>query len=194
MFRAVHTVKGMSATMGYGGVAALAHELESVLDRVRQRARKVAPDLMDVLFKSADALERAIAVRVAGTSDDAGGARDGEDAARTTREGRRPLGGRPSASAGEGARSTRASAASRSACVLNDGIALKGARAFLVVKRAARFGRVLAVEPPSTCCSARSSSREFTIRLAPSVEPSIAAEALRDWRAMSRRCRSTARR
>ena len=35
VFRAVHTMKGMSATMGYATVTALAHELESLLDRVR---------------------------------------------------------------------------------------------------------------------------------------------------------------
>ncbi len=35
IFRAVHTMKGMSATMGYAAVTALAHELESLLDRVR---------------------------------------------------------------------------------------------------------------------------------------------------------------
>src|SRR6185437_13922803 len=36
IFRAVHTVKGMSATMGYRAVTDLAHEMESVLDRVRR--------------------------------------------------------------------------------------------------------------------------------------------------------------
>ena len=36
VFRAMHTVKGMSATMGYHAVAEFAHELESVLDRVRR--------------------------------------------------------------------------------------------------------------------------------------------------------------
>ena len=37
-FRAVHTIKGMAATMGYTAVAELAHELETVLDRVRRGA------------------------------------------------------------------------------------------------------------------------------------------------------------
>ena len=36
VFRAVHTVKGMSATMGYHAVAEFAHEVESLLDRVRR--------------------------------------------------------------------------------------------------------------------------------------------------------------
>jgi two-component system chemotaxis sensor kinase CheA len=60
VFRAVHTVKGMSATMGYHAVAEFAHELESVLDRVRRGDQLLAPDLMDALFASADALENAI--------------------------------------------------------------------------------------------------------------------------------------
>lgn len=60
LFRAVHTVKGMGATMGYQAVADLAHELESVLDRVRRREQAVTAALMDALFESADALEMAV--------------------------------------------------------------------------------------------------------------------------------------
>ena len=60
IFRAVHTVKGMSATMGYQAVAELAHELESVLDRVRHGEQAVTAALMDALFESADALEAAV--------------------------------------------------------------------------------------------------------------------------------------
>ena len=37
LFRAVHTIKGMGATMGYAGVAELAHRLENLLDALRQR-------------------------------------------------------------------------------------------------------------------------------------------------------------
>ncbi len=177
MFRAVHTVKGMSATMGYGGVTALAHEMESLLDQVRQKARKVTPELMDLLFKSVDALEKAIAAAVAGTSDDPAAlvmAKTLKDYA----EGRRALaGGRrkppPKAAKYKGKRGVAIRV------VLNDGIALKGARAFLVVKRAEDFGRVLAVEPPIDALQREEFGREFMIRLAPSVEPSIAAEALR---------------
>ncbi len=60
VFRAVHTVKGMSATMGYHAVAEFAHELESVLERVRRGDQLLAPELMDALFASADALEAAV--------------------------------------------------------------------------------------------------------------------------------------
>ena len=41
IFRAVHTIKGMSATMGYSAVASLSHELETLLDRVRRGVRAI---------------------------------------------------------------------------------------------------------------------------------------------------------
>jgi two-component system chemotaxis sensor kinase CheA len=68
IFRAVHTVKGMSATMGYEAVTALAHELEGLLDRVRRGERRVTPSLMDALFRAVDVLEEAVerAVRPGG--------------------------------------------------------------------------------------------------------------------------------
>jgi len=61
VFRAVHTVKGMSATMGYQAVAEFSHELESLLDRMRGEGRRVTPAVMDALFAACDALEGGIA-------------------------------------------------------------------------------------------------------------------------------------
>ena len=60
VFRAVHTVKGMSSTMGYQAVAEFSHELESLLDRMRGAGGPVAQPVMDALFAAADALERGI--------------------------------------------------------------------------------------------------------------------------------------
>jgi two-component system chemotaxis sensor kinase CheA len=68
LFRAVHTIKGMSGVMGpgYGGVAELAHELESLLALVRDGTRLATPDTIELLFAAADALEQAIEQAVAG--------------------------------------------------------------------------------------------------------------------------------
>ena len=66
IFRAVHTVKGMSATMGFTAVASLSHELETLLDGVRRGVRDIDERLMDLLFRSADVLEEAIEAAVAG--------------------------------------------------------------------------------------------------------------------------------
>ena len=68
VFRAVHTMKGMSATMGYATVTALAHELESLLDRVRHAEITVDRAVTDTLFAAVDALERAVEIEVAGGS------------------------------------------------------------------------------------------------------------------------------
>jgi two-component system chemotaxis sensor kinase CheA len=67
-FRAVHTMKGMSATMGYATVTALAHELESLLDRVRHAEIVVDRAVTDTLFAAVDALERAVEIEVSGGS------------------------------------------------------------------------------------------------------------------------------
>ena len=57
IFRGVHTIKGMSATMGYTAVAEFSHELESLLEKVREGSQGISPELMDALFAAADALE-----------------------------------------------------------------------------------------------------------------------------------------
>ena len=66
IFRGVHTIKGMSATMGYTAVASLSHELETLLDLVRKGGRTVDARLMDLLFRAADLLERSIESAVGG--------------------------------------------------------------------------------------------------------------------------------
>jgi len=69
IFRAVHTVKGMSATMGFTAVASLSHELETLLDGVSGGVRAIDERSMDLLFRSADVLESAIESAVAGRDD-----------------------------------------------------------------------------------------------------------------------------
>src|SRR5688500_11601488 len=71
LFRSVHTIKGMSATMGYTAVAELSHELEALLDRIRAGIQVVNGEIVDLLFASTDALEKAIEMSVAGREGDA---------------------------------------------------------------------------------------------------------------------------
>jgi len=60
LFRAVHTMKGMGAAMGYTSVGELSHELETLLDKVRSGSLTVTPAIIDTLFAAADALEQAV--------------------------------------------------------------------------------------------------------------------------------------
>lgn len=57
IFRSAHTLKGMSATMGFEDVASLTHEMENVLDLVRNAKITVDSDVMDVIFRAVDKLE-----------------------------------------------------------------------------------------------------------------------------------------
>jgi len=56
LFREAHSVKGMAASMGYEGAAALAHHLEDALDHVR-RGGEVPVALVDRLLAGFDLLE-----------------------------------------------------------------------------------------------------------------------------------------
>jgi two-component system chemotaxis sensor kinase CheA len=57
MFRAAHSLKGMSATMGYQQLASLTHEMENVLDLLRQGMLQMNRTVANILFESLDILE-----------------------------------------------------------------------------------------------------------------------------------------
>ncbi len=57
IFRSAHTLKGMSATMGFEDLASLTHEMENVLDLVRNSKLQMDGFIFDTLFKGLDALE-----------------------------------------------------------------------------------------------------------------------------------------
>src|SRR3954467_15979108 len=69
LFRAIHTIKGMAATMGYAPVAQLAHASENLLDALRQGRLTATPTVFQLLFRSIDTLGRAVE-RAAEESDD----------------------------------------------------------------------------------------------------------------------------
>lgn len=56
VFRAAHTLKGSSATMGFSDIANLTHNMESLLDQVRSGTRKITQDIIDALLLSEDTL------------------------------------------------------------------------------------------------------------------------------------------
>lgn len=165
IFRAVHTVKGMSATMGYTAIADLSHELESLLDRVRRGTLQVSPQLMDLLFRSADTLEAAVEEAVQGR-DAPPGTASLLDALRTFSR----------TSGGMAAIPAPAPAIVWSVGVPEgDGIGirvrlvrdtpLRGVRAYLVVEAARRLGTVTAVAPSIAQMQAEQFGDDFALRL-----------------------------
>src|SRR3954447_14085260 len=60
IFRIAHSLKGMSATMGFAGIAALTHKMEDVFELLRQRTGGIERRVIDVVLACLDALEGAV--------------------------------------------------------------------------------------------------------------------------------------
>lgn len=56
IFRAAHTLKGSSASMGFTKIATLTHNMETVLDRFRNGELEVSQEVVDVLLECLDTL------------------------------------------------------------------------------------------------------------------------------------------
>jgi two-component system, chemotaxis family, sensor kinase CheA len=57
IFRAAHTIKGSSATIGHARMAALTHAIETRLDSVRKRDASVTPELIEAMLAAVDVLK-----------------------------------------------------------------------------------------------------------------------------------------
>lgn len=57
IFRAAHTLKGSSATLGHQRMAQLTHGMENILDKVRKGQLEITTEIMDVLLEGLDILK-----------------------------------------------------------------------------------------------------------------------------------------
>ncbi|NNG15996.1 MAG: chemotaxis protein CheA [Gemmatimonadales bacterium] len=178
LFRAVHTLKGMAATMGYSQVTDLSHRMESVLDQVRRGDRRVSAELIDALLDTVDALESGIE-----------SAALGHDAELDFREvlapllpteprkrvrKRAPEKGLPPA------RKPKPSTAQLAVQVVIDPRSpMRGARAALILENIRALGRVSGVEPPSSELERDVFAGEFSFQLATDASAEVAAESVR---------------
>ncbi len=60
IFRSAHTIKGMSATMGFTAIAELTHDMENILDLLRKEQIKASAEIIDTLFQCVDTLEQIV--------------------------------------------------------------------------------------------------------------------------------------
>jgi two-component system chemotaxis sensor kinase CheA len=171
IFRAMHTVKGMAATMGYQSVADLAHRSENLLDAIRAGGEAPGDDTLELLFSVADALEKTIDAAVAGRGDV-----DVDVAALLAALD--DVSGRlqpDTESEAEVPRTSRASvpAPSGPGCwvnvTLDPDCALKGARALIILNRMSAVGEVHAVQPAAAMLEAESFDGWFGFRIETSV-------------------------
>ncbi len=161
IFRAAHSLKGMSAAMGYDAVASLAHELESVLERVRSGQLAVRPAVTDALFAAADALEAAIGRAARGES---GGDAHGAVVAQLA-----SLVGRRFVQVVSAPAPSVASPATVEGRLVRIRVAaetpMRGVRAWMIVKRAESLGRVTSVTPDVEALQRGEFGRGFTLRV-----------------------------
>ncbi len=162
--RAVHTIKGMAATMGYAIVAELAHELETVLDGVRRANVAVDPDVMDLLFRAADVLEQAVEAAVAGREGDVI-ATDLVAALRALSDGRRAL-----TAAGWSVPAPDAPG-TLVRVKLSPDTPLRGVRAFIIVQSLGKIGEVTATEPVLDELQVEGFEADFALRLLSPAAP-----------------------
>jgi two-component system, chemotaxis family, sensor kinase CheA len=186
LFRAVHTVKGMAATMGYARVTDLAHRAENLLDLLRRGGRPATDELLQLLFRARDALEQAVELSVVSREDEIDVAEVVADldgaAAQLGRGGE-----------GGGEVSARPTPAPAPAPVLEPPAApgrlvqvtlraeapLKGGRALLAIKKAQRVGPVQAVTPPESAFEADEFDGRFSFRIGGPAEPAEIERAVR---------------
>lgn len=60
IFRSAHTLKGMAGSMGFDDLASLTHEMENVLDLLRNSKLVITTEIMDVIFKCVDFIEKMV--------------------------------------------------------------------------------------------------------------------------------------
>jgi two-component system chemotaxis sensor kinase CheA len=173
VFRAVHTIKGMAGVMGYAPVADLAHDMEALLSRAREKKRALRGADPALLIDATDILERAIEAAVAGQGP--------MDVTAICARLRGAAPGTPTP--------TETTAIAEPPALAGDGIAVRvrlsaeaplpGARALLVVQRARTVGDVTVVTPDEESLGEERFDGTFTIRMSTALSQEELSAALR---------------
>ena len=166
LFRAVHTIKGMAATMGYGRVADLAHRMENLLDQLRRGGKAPTDAVIQLLFRATDALEKSVTLAVAGREREADLTAILADIDRLgTKETPAPPPGRPDVSV-TGEFPVAAAASGRLVNVqVRPEAPLKGGRAMLALRKAQALGKVHRVQPPPAVFESDDFDGHFVLEL-----------------------------
>jgi two-component system chemotaxis sensor kinase CheA len=165
VFRAAHSLKGMSGTMGYSRTASLTHTMESLMDTVRKREQPVTGDLIDLVLRATDTLRDLISDEASGGCDI-----DPELMVQELRElterahsaAPAPVGATVSA-----AESTPAGGAAAGVVTLSVTIEaacqLAPVRAYMVLKRLRQLGEVVGTVPSEADIDEGEFDRTFTV-------------------------------
>ncbi|HEV8265648.1 MAG TPA: chemotaxis protein CheA [Gemmatimonadales bacterium] len=165
IFRAVHTVKGMAATMGYARVADLAHRMENLLDHLRRGGRPPADETLQLLFRATDALEKAVHLAVAGRERNADVAGVVTELDLAVARLAPATGAAPAAEVEPAALPGPGGSGRLVQVVLRPEAPLKGGRAMLIVRKAQSLGGVHGIAPPPAAFEAEDFDGRLAFRL-----------------------------
>jgi two-component system chemotaxis sensor kinase CheA len=186
LFRAVHTVKGMAATMGYGRIADLAHRMENLLDQLRRGGKTPTEEIIQLLFRATDTLEKAVELAVAGREREADLSvlEAIDSAALQSRPAPQPsaLARHLPAEPAEPSPPPPAAPGGRSRLVqvmIRPEAPLKGGRAMLVVKKAERLGTIQRLQPPLAAFESDDFDGRFELELDTAAAPEEVERTLR---------------
>lgn len=188
LFRAIHNIKGMAATLGYSAVAELAHRAENVLDAVRGGRVAGTPELIQVLFRTLDALEKSIegaqagkgepSARLVAALDRAGGQAavpTGATPAEPPRRGSQAV----ADAARQAVRPLAGPAGHLVGVTIRSGTPMRGARALLALRRVEAFGKITALRPPVAALEREDFDGRFSFHLRTGAPPADIEAAIR---------------
>lgn len=169
VFRGAHSLKGMSAAMGYNRTAELTHKMESLMDTVRQRVQPIDSSLIDLMLKAVDALKELIDDESSGgqsvdvgtlvsaiieRTDHPGGAGGGESTREQAAQPETPQGA--DVTGGE---------EFLVAITLTETCVLKAVRAYMAIKRLGHMGTVVETHPTAREIEDEEFDRTFEVLL-----------------------------
>jgi len=178
LFRAVHTVKGMAATMGYGRVADLAHRMENLLDHLRRGGKAPTDDTLQLLFRATDALEKAVDLAVAGRERELDLAKVLADLDRAGAKVPVPHAA-PSVPVASAASVASIGSGRLVQVTIRPEAPLKGGRAVLVIRKAQSLGTIYRVQPPPAAFESDDFDGHFVFELDTAATPADIEAAIR---------------
>lgn len=165
IFRGAHSLKGMSAAMGYERTADLTHRMEGLMDLVRSRTRSVDAPLIDLMLEAVDVLRTLIADEMAGieTVDASLVISRLEDFTSPDAESAEAAAGADDAPATPPVASAIGDNDFAVTVVLDDSCVLKAVRAYMVLKRLSHMGSVIETVPSARDIEDERFDRVFSV-------------------------------
>jgi len=174
IFRSMHTIKGMAASIGLDFIADLTHKGEDLLDKMRRRQTAAASEEIDLIFLVLDFLEEAVGLVAAGKQPDESLAQRCRELVgqieRLTAETQETVPAKVASNGGSDFKrinplKTDNSHVFKIRILLEQDVSLKSARAFLILHTLERGGQVAYTVPERHDLESEKFDRGFTIFL-----------------------------